>query len=190
MWFRLVAAVAVCVALAVPAAANDGKVVLGLGAYPGTDYQEYMLNFRSLDGHHNDFTAYIQEAAFFTTHRDFDDASENGAVRILSLSPGDWEIYTTSITSYPQTLTPKTEFSIRFTVKENETVYIGDYRALAIKDSGGQEQGAVYLVSDQSARDVPLAKQKDKKIGDVTVTIPDVAAANTPLFKAAAAKTP
>jgi hypothetical protein len=61
-------------------------------------------------------------------------------------------------------------------VKSGETVYIGDYRAHAAVWSGNGQNpanGVVFDVSDQSARDIPIAKKKDKEIGEVTVSIPD-----------------
>src|SRR5580698_2511873 len=84
----------------------DGKVVLGFGATPGTTFQEAQLLFRSVDGRHNDFTAYIQTSPLFGTSRDFDDAAENGAVKILSLSPGDWTVSGLKIATFPELATP------------------------------------------------------------------------------------
>ncbi len=155
---------------------SDGKVILGFGASPGTTFQEVQLLFQSADGRHNDFTAYIQTSPFFGTRRDFDDASENGAVKILSLSPGDWTVSGLKYATFPNLAAPLKTIARPFTVTSGGTVYIGDYRAHAATWSGdGQTpvNGVVFDVSDQSTRDIPIAKQKDKSIGDVTVMIPD-----------------
>jgi hypothetical protein len=165
---------------------TDGKVVLGFGASPGTNFQICQLLFQSADGEHSDFTAYIQTSPFFGTHRDFDDASENGAVKILSLPAGNWIIYNITLGNFPTAVTPLDGFAIPFTVKAGEAVYIGDYRAHgALWQSHGESsvQGVAFDVSDQSARDIAIAKRKDKNIGDVTVAIPDIAAAGVPFFR-------
>jgi hypothetical protein len=169
-------AIAIALSISSAGASDDGKVVLGFGASPGTSFQEVQLLFRSVDGRHNDFTAYIQTSPLFGTRRDFDDAFENGAVKILSLSPGDWTVSGLKIATFPELITPLDTIALPFTVKSGETVYIGDYRAHAAVWSGNGQNpanGVVFDVSDQSARDIPIAKKKDKEIGEVTVSIPD-----------------
>jgi opacity protein-like surface antigen len=185
----LLAAVLLAVGI-VPAEAHDaeGKVVLGFGAGPDTSFQACQLQFQSVDGEHSDFIQYTQTSPFFGTHRDFDDASENGAVKILTLPAGNWIIWNVMVATFPTAITTPSGFAIPFTVKAGETVYIGDYRAHSEswQDNGRTAVGGLsFDVSDQSARDIPIAKQKDKDIGDVTVAIPDIAAANVPYFHAA-----
>jgi hypothetical protein len=164
---------------------GEGKVILGFGAGPDASFQACQLQFHSEDGHHADFIQYTQSSPFFGTHRDFDDASENGAVKILTLPAGNWTIYDVMVATFPTAITSLKTFAIPFTVKAGETVYIGDYRAhgMAWQDPDGIG-GLAFDVSDQSARDIPIAKRKDKEIGDVTVAIPDIAAANVPYFRA------
>jgi len=167
--------------------AAEGKVVLGFGASPGTFFQACQLQFQSVDGDHNDFIQYTQTSPFFGTHRDFDDANENGAVKILTLPAGNWIVSNVMVATFPTATSSLQGFAIPFTVRAGETVYIGDYRAHSVPgpgDGGSAIGGLAFDVSDQSARDIPIAKQKDKDIGDVTVAIPDIAAAGVPYFRA------
>lgn len=191
MFPRAIFAAVIFTALAAaPACAADdadkGKVVLGLGAQPGTEFNLYQLKFRTRDGKHNDYITYGQHGFLVTDRRDFDDAGENGAVKILTMPAGDWEIYTISLLDiYNITFTPKAEFSIPFTVKAGETIYLGDFKAVGGPKNYTDDYhptGAYFVVGDRSARDIPIAQKKDAKIGAVTVAIPDVAAAHTPFF--------
>ena len=87
-------AVALAVLAAMPGArANDagkGRIVLGFGAVPEMTFVSYAFFFRSLDHRYRDYVSYDQNGLFTADHRDFDDATEGGAVKILTLPAGDW----------------------------------------------------------------------------------------------------
>jgi hypothetical protein len=203
---RAVIAVFAFMLAAMPARADDagqGKIVLGFGAAPEMKFVSYAFFFRSADHRHRDYVSYDQNGLFTADRRDFDDATENGAVKILTMPAGDWEfIMLKEMDSAETTYDYGTnDISIPFTVKAGETVYIGDFKAVLQSPRTGSDYypiPAKFIVGDRSARDIPIAQKKNKAIGAVTVAIPDVAALHSPLFEperpsaasATAAKTP
>jgi len=161
---------------------GKGKVVMTVSAGPETNFQDYLLFFRTADGEHQDSVRYGQHNWLLRTSRDFDDAQGNGVVKILDLAPGDWQIDNFEFTSYAATIRPYHPFEVHFTVKPGTTTYIGDYRVHvgAVPSSrdpqlGNQQLVTVYFsVTDQSARDVAIARKKDGDIGDVEVALPEI----------------
>src|ERR1700685_178364 len=129
-------AVALAVLAAMPGArANDagkGRIVLGFGAAPQMAFVSYAFFFRSMDHRYRDYVSYDQNGLFTADHRDFDDATENGAVKILTMPAGDWEFIMLKEMDSEQTTYDygTDDISIPFTVKAGETVYIGDFKAV------------------------------------------------------------
>jgi voltage-gated potassium channel Kch len=169
-------------------AADDvGRVILSFGAKSEPIMASFALHFRTKDGKHRDWTTYIEHNWIYSTKNDFDTDQERGAVKILKLAPGDWELYDLDADFGYVHFSAKTEFSIPFTVKPGQTVYLGDFTAIELLRQGGGNRSAAgifVLVSDQSTRDVAIAKSEDKEISDVAIEIPDVNAMHNPLFVA------
>lgn len=171
---------ALAAAFAAPAFGEDGKVVLALGAGAGSSAMQYTLKLRSADGRFSRNVTYVQDHPL-SNKRDFDGAEENGVVRVLSLPAGAWEIFGAAMTNWPTEYRPLASFQIPFTVLAGQAIYIGDYRARAA--SGADKAlGLSFEVSDQSARDIPVAKRADKKISEIAIALPDVTGAHTPVF--------
>jgi hypothetical protein len=42
--------------------------------------------------------------------------------------------------------------------------------------------GVIFQVSDQSARDIPIARRKNSAVEDPTIAIPDIRTLNNPAF--------
>jgi hypothetical protein len=187
----LMAAFALLLAAGGLAHAEDkGRVVLAISAVPGTHFYDYLLTFHSADGRHREDIRYGQDNWLFPSTRDFDDTKSNGVVKILDLAEGDWALTSYLVVTAGLTVRPKEDFSVPFTVKAGQTIYIGDYCAHVINgpdpDTGRMKEAVYFVVSDQSARDIPIAQKRDKQIVDVAATLPNVDAANVPLIRSTA----
>jgi hypothetical protein len=185
MLFRLgIVAIAMSITIASPAlGAENGKVIVALGAGPGSSAMEYSLKLRSADGHAFRSVTYVQDHPL-ANKRDFDGADENGIVKIISLPAGAWEIFGAAMDDWPVHYRPLASFQIPFTVAAGQTVYIGDYRATFITDKDGK-RNFFFEVTDQSARDIPIARRASGSISAVSVGVPDVSGAHTPVFMSA-----
>ena len=106
-------------------------------------------------------------------------------MRVISLSPGTWEVFGAVMIEWPTEYRPLAAFELPYTVTAEQTVYIVDFRAMSATDKGVR-RGLSFEVRDKSARDLPIAKRADKKISDITLAIPNVSAAHTPVLISAA----
>ncbi len=103
---------------------------------------------------------------------------ESGAVRVVHLAPGEYEVYTWEISSYGPFVAsvywPKKEFSFRFTIRPGKATYIGTYEYVP---SFGNANGYPFrfLVADRQARDLPIARNQEPDLPPVTIAVPDVA---------------
>ena len=103
----------------------------------------------------------------------------------LQLKAGDWELYTFQVNAHGERWKPDEIFSIPFTIREGRATYIGDFQPMGatvngvLTDSAGPPR---FVVTDRSARDIPVATAKTPGMGPVDVNIPNVDAMNNPLF--------
>jgi len=179
---------------------DAGRLVMSVGGYRGANFGRYWLYFRTQDrtrsgdigyacGHTLGCADMLTFAASPAT--DYADNIEAADVIVLPLAPGDYEFYDFEVfynSTYAQsTFRSRGEFSIPFTIKPGEAVYLGEFRAM---DVPGQNliglpvpAGAKFQIFDESARDLPIARAKDPKITDVKVALPDVSKIGTPAFE-------
>jgi hypothetical protein len=170
-------------------AADQGKVVLALGAAPLSVYNLFMLKLRRADGHAGMATAMYLPNNPLATAPHFKDPDEDGAVLVLTLSAGDWVIYGATWRAGPEIYRPLAAFEVPFAVEAGRTTYIGDFDAVPTTGFVNQRRsagGVVFLVSDKRDRDIALAKARDPELGEVEVAIADVRGAHTPVFVAPA----
>ena len=162
--------------------AGEGKVIISLGMIPTANYRFVYLNFRMRSGEHHDYFSYHRDDTIFSSERDFDDQSENGIVKILTLAPGEWGIVHFSAYAGVTQFDSAEEVFVPFTVIPGGTVYIGDYEMITKwgKNWLGMkmEYDPSFVVADKSQRDIPIAKRKDPSIANVTVAVPAIAATN------------
>ncbi len=107
-------------------------------------------------------------------------------MKVFDLAAGDWVIDDFEFGDRKGNVTPKRAFSIRFAERAGQTIYIGDYRVGVRLPSNVYSEGmglafVSFAVSDQSARDIPIAKHKDIDVADVEITIPNIRL-HTPYF--------
>jgi hypothetical protein len=189
--------IALCIAPAPGAWADEttakGTVILTLveplmdGAL--TDkYKTYIMRARRRDGGKDAVEFQYYTPSYGTASpNDLAPMGGVGEVFVQDLSPGDWELYSYEFDTDGSNMLqwrPAKEFSIPFTIKPGRAVYIGDFAPVghmvrAFIDFVG---GARFIVKDQSARDIPIAKAKDPGLGQVDVSIFDVDSLHHPLL--------
>jgi hypothetical protein len=124
--------------------------------------------------------------------RDLDyQGREAGRVISRELPPGQYEIFDFGFSG---TLivagvewSSASPFSIPFTIRPGEATYIGNFaRAPSLGTPLEGQLGAVgyFVVSDQSERDLPIARTKAADLPPVRVEVPDVSALGHPMFYA------
>jgi len=161
---------------------REGKVIVSLGMIPTANYRFVSLNFRMRSGEHREDFSYHRDDTIFSSDRDYDDQSENGIVKILTLASGEWGIVGFSAYAGVTEFSPTEDVFVPFIVRPAETVYIGDYEMMTKwgKNWLGMkmEYDPSFVVADKSQRDVAIAKRKDPSITNVTIAVPSIAATN------------
>jgi hypothetical protein len=135
---------------------------------------------------------WLQNNMFSSDKPDFTTASESGEVNAIKLSPGDYELYSFSVyqNGYPVETTygPREPFSIPFTVRPQQTTYLGEYLAIATfgENFFGMtvRGGPIFVVSNQQARDIAIAKAEEPGVSAVQAAVPSAATLHPPLFSA------
>jgi hypothetical protein len=155
-------------------------VILTLTGNKEDPITDYCLRLRKKDKSASGGVFYIPHNIFRQTPCDFEERYYHGFVKVLKLEPSEYEVFNFLLgrggsgISY----TAKEDFSAPFTVKEGETIYIGEYWFASIKrtDFLGMRTWKFYVtVSDHSGRDIPLAIKKEPtiRVDKVKVQIPD-----------------
>ena len=110
-----------------------GRVLLSIGEVPkklvNSPYTEDALNFRQLGGSTGMVRYRARGYWGGWIDGDFDDERGHGEVRLIHLEPGDYRIENFLFSRGPGNsyAEAKDKFSIPFTVKAGETVYLGRY---------------------------------------------------------------
>lgn len=124
--------------------------------------------------------------------RDFDYTGvENGKVTIQRLPPGEYEIHDFgfggSVAGTITSFSSGRPFVIPFTVRSGQTTYIGGFaRAVSLGTALEPTLGAAgyFVIADESARDLPIARAKMPDLPDVTIQVADVSAFGHPALRA------
>jgi len=134
---------------------------------------------------------HLHDNMFSSVSPDINSEFEEAEVWVWQLQPGDYEFYNFEVRSNSPysggTSSSKNDFSIPFTIKAGQTLYLGDFHAYGIEGRnffGLPVHGGVYFgISDQSARDIPIAKREDPAISAFEVALPNVSAIASPYFR-------
>ena len=104
--------------------------------------------------------------------------SEGGKVMVESLAPGKYELleiketYNNSVFEGFQTIPA----SIPFEIKSGSVLYLGEFKAIGTTMrnflGASRPTGVRYLISDQSARDLPIAQHKVQLPDNVVIDVP------------------
>lgn len=142
---------------------------------------------RSWDGAGDGMISYTGGGLFADTP-DFSDP-EKGRVTIQHLKPGVYEIYNYEIYNNNVVFYPAKYFSIQFTIRPNQTTYIGHFegtiRTLDTHFLGLQVALQRYfVVTDTQDRDIKIARKKEPNLPPVVNSVPDVSKIGLPEFRA------
>ena len=161
--------------------ADAGFAVFSYARQKDAPYRSYAFRYRTRDHKQDGYSVWITDGILFQKDPDVNYGSQSAFVDVIRLPPGDYEIYDFDVHqgSYPAEVTysAQKEFSIPFSVHAGETVYLGEFLAIATKGKnifGITVDGPPYFVlSDQNARDLGIAKGKQPAINTVRVAVPN-----------------
>lgn len=110
-----------------------------------------------------------------------------GKVFLQRLPAGEYEIYDFgfggSIGMMTTTYRSATPFALHFRINAGEATYVGNYARAPSMGTALQPQFGVagyFVISDQSERDIAIARQKDPTLPPVHISVPDIAALGHP----------
>ncbi len=168
---------------------DAGYAVASIAVSKGSTYSNVQLDFRSRDGKSDSYLFWVNDEAVLAPAADFSSATEHGGVATLRLRPGQYEFYSFGVTAPDLGYTPRVAFSVPITIEPGKVTYLGQYLTLGLPKEGlfgGEILGAPYFViSDQQARDVPLAVRQTPALGALLVVnrVPDPAKLGVPYFR-------
>jgi hypothetical protein len=195
--WALIVCGAVLTACATPIRSYEGPdagfAIATLAAKSGTEYSSYRLYLRSRDQQRQGEFVWLQNNMFSSDKPDFSEQYKSGEVNVIKLAPGDYELYSFSVfqNGYPATATysPRELFSIPFTVRPQQAVYLGEYLAIATYGENffgmTVKGGPIFVVSNQQARDAAIAKAEAPEVSAIQTSVPNASALRPPLFTAA-----
>ncbi|MBI5719366.1 MAG: hypothetical protein HZC37_16990 [Burkholderiales bacterium] len=181
--------------------ADAGRVIVGLGAAEGTNFHAVTMYYRRIDPNAapgdrrpvGSFTSYHGLTLMRATQaRDYANDKDSGVVLVQSIPAGDYEMHSFKVDIGGGNYTPTAAFSVRFTVRPGEAVYLGNYQTYSAQwtDIHGRTVtgGPRFAVSNRLDSELALARAKAKDIpATVTNGMPDLRSLRGPLFIAAAA---
>jgi hypothetical protein len=145
-----------------------GSIAFSLDGDP--TYMRYSLAFRKRGGAKDEAGFIAVSNTMWDAKESFDvvDAKLKGKTFDLQLRPGKYEIYQVYMSSDTGTVSTgfsaREPFSVPFSVSRGETLYLGQFlhRGTWGKNRFGMKVPAdsYFLLSDESARDIPLLKRR------------------------------
>jgi hypothetical protein len=176
----------VLLAFGTPATAetSTGTLIVTLNAPVTEDgavsdrYRAYFIRAKRVDGSEETQILY-EQSLIIKSPNDFAASGGKGTVFTKDISAGDWVVYLVQVEQHTIHLRPTKEFAIPFTLRAGRATYIGSFTPVV--NSNGDD-GPRFVVTDQSARDLPIARAHKPDLGPVDVSVFDVNGLNTPLF--------
>jgi len=152
------------------AADDAGYVVYSTGADEYSPASYYTLHFRDAARRESVDRVFRPVGnPYEDPPLDFDTPSFQGAVFVLRMKPGEYEIYNYTVRK-PHAIggdtlfTAGREFRIPFAVEKGKITYLGQYRAQVLKgrDDRDKEVDAYfyYIIEDQADRDLAIARAR------------------------------
>jgi len=141
----------------------------------------YFIRAQRVDGKEGTQIRY-EQSLLVKSPNDFESSGGDGAVFTKELSPGDWVVSLFQLERHSAHLRPTKEFAIPFKIQAGRGTYIGNFQPVAYKTNGGID-GVYFVVTDKSARDVPIARAHTPGLGPVDVSVFDVDTLQHPLFR-------
>jgi len=201
----LLAGLVAGIAVSEPAAADDepGYLVLSVGSAATSNDNKniYRLYYHRTDGTGADTVEFVSvdqghplgflfQRAFHPAP-DYSDKGE-GIVAVRKLPPGDYEIYNFEVDASGWALGERmrspNDFHLGFHIAAGRSKYIGNFAAVGVGTPGVWNDANIHMyfsVSDESVRDIAIAKTKVPTLPEPSVSIVDVRSAGTGLVRGA-----
>lgn len=166
---------------------NDaGMVVLSIAQDKDTQFSIYRLHYRTRDKRMSDVIAWMKDSPLSADTPDFREPSKTGEVFALKLAPGDYEIFNYTIVGGGARHSGSEEFSVPFTIKPRETIYLGEFMGMVTHGGNlvpaAEERAPIFVVSDQLARDAAIAAREEPDIQATRDMVPAAKSLRPPLF--------
>lgn len=180
------------------AQANDGDGTLivtlncpTLHGAPTGFFFKYDIDVQNLDtGDHRNVP--WSNGLFNASPNDLASVGGNGTVVTWGLHPGRYAVTYYDLKGGMLEFFPDDSFSIPFTIRAGRSTYIGSYQPISGTRNGlfGAQVvwGAHFVITDESARDIPIARAKNTTLGPVDVEVFDVDQLNNPLLSMGGAR--
>jgi hypothetical protein len=149
--------------------ADAGYIIASVANRQKSSYSNSELGIRSLPDLLHSGMGYI-ESNFLTSaedrQEDFNEKCEKGAVGVMRVKPGRYELYIVSTRNGRMSIFSGRAFSIVFEVKPNEAVYLGAFTAILDFNFGitPKVDEFYFNVTDRQERDLPIAIKKEPAI--------------------------
>lgn len=153
---------------------DAGTLVVSLGILHGNK-GDYTLMYKAADGSSDSEFSYIPTSILEARDDYQNDGGETGQVQLRHLKPGNYLFFSFKAVDALVEVTPRSDFSVPFTIKSGETTYVGDFAGV-MPFLGSKPAGVYFVLSDKHDRDLAIARKKEPGLMPVTIAVPDAAA--------------
>jgi hypothetical protein len=178
--------------------ADTGWLVVSIRTTDDNRLTDTYLQIRSRDGARI-ARIFYSASGVSATPRDYDGGGENGAVLVRSLPAGDYEIHNFQAAGYvgglQTTISSRIDFNIPFSIQPGRASYVGSFKAHPTGTAhdptslgqflfgGAIDAGVVFVVTDESERDIPIARSRSVEIVTIQSVVPNVDEIGNPLLR-------
>ena len=142
-----------------------GSISRGEGLF---SYSFYNFYLRGLNNDVEEVARLSQDSLAWHAKDAFKDDFERGGLFAISLPEGQYEFYNYELYynngMFDRTWRAGKDFSMPFSIKDNQITYIGEIKATAVMTEkvlgASWPKGAILSTSDQRSRDISLLKQR------------------------------
>lgn len=172
---------------------EPGYLLISLGQSVASIANNHRLELRDTATREVKLLTFVDNKTSATSPTDFDTNAGRGNIFVLKLPPGRYEIFrfqsSTNSAKGSMKFGPKQEFSIPFQIEPGKVTYAGEYiNRVHVPPFDGTSRNVVFVyfvVSDQQARDLVIARQRGDIAPDMQVTnaLPDAAKVGSPFIR-------
>jgi hypothetical protein len=175
---------------------KTGLVFGSIGTDGDSRFSTYALRYRAVGSKdQGEFRFQLDQLHLVKTSIDFNKDNAAGTVFSVRLPAGDYELF--NVMFYENhgqygssTFTSKRDFSINFSVKEGQAVYLGEYLGRRVTGKNifylPVSAGGYFMVADRLDRDVAVLEKRGEPVSRDTVEnlVPRVLEKSVPLLRA------
>lgn len=151
---------------------KSGKgVVVGSITYAG-GYSGYRVSYRQMPNGPRGFFETGKGVVLipYFPKGDFEDQELKGNLFVAELPPGEYEMFTWTISSGPATVTASVPFSVSFRVEPGKAVYLGNFEFTQTASFGLTVTGAALTYRESAERDMAVFRRKYPRLSEVPVS--------------------